>query len=152
MVAGVRPCRQRAPTYDEPMSKELLAHSLELLAPLGPLRSRRMFGGYGLYVDDLFIAIIAFEQLWLKADAQSLPQFETAGCRRFEYQRAGKTASLRYCAPPPEALDSPALMLPWARLALAAALRARSHSSASAARKPAVKRSPAPAARRSRRP
>ena len=34
---------------------DLRDHCLELLAPLGRVRSRRMFGGHGLYVDDLFI-------------------------------------------------------------------------------------------------
>ena len=33
-------------------------------------RSRRMFGGHGLYVDDLFVGLIAFERLYLKVDAQ----------------------------------------------------------------------------------
>ena len=28
-------------------------HCMELLAPLGPVLARRMFGGFGLYVDDL---------------------------------------------------------------------------------------------------
>lgn len=115
------------------MSKELLDHALELLAPLGPLRSRRMFGGWGIYVDDLFIAIIAFDQLFLKADDTTLPRFEAAGCRRFEYEREGKLAGLRYFSPPEDAMESPALMRPWAQLAVEAALRARQKP---AARKP----------------
>lgn len=107
------------------MSKELLDHALELLAPLGSLRSRRMFGGWGIYVDELFIAIIAFDQLFLKADDLTLPRFEAAGCRRFEYEREGKMAGLRYFSPPEDAMESPALMRPWAQLAVEAALRAR---------------------------
>ena len=117
-------------------SKELLAHSLELLAPLGPLRSRRMFGGWGIYVDDIFIALIAFDQLYLKADAESRPQFEAAGCAPFQYEREGHVMSLGYFVAPEEAMESPALMTPWARLALGAALRAR----ASKAKKPAAKK------------
>jgi DNA transformation protein len=119
------------------MSKELLAHSLELLAPLGALRSRRMFGGHGIYVDDIFIALIAAEQLWLKADAQSKAQFEAAGCRPFQYDKKGQLMTMAYYTAPEDAMESPALMQPWARLALQAALRAR------AAARPAVKRSPA---------
>lgn len=107
------------------MSKELLAHSLELLAPLGALRSRRMFGGYGIYADEIFIAIIAFEQLWLKADAETIPTFQQAGCAPFRYDKQGQVMTMAYYAAPEEAMESPALMQPWARLALAAALRAR---------------------------
>lgn len=116
------------------MSKELLAHSLELLAPLGALRSRRMFGGYGIYADELFIAIIAFDQLWLKADAETSPAFLQAGCAPFRYDRQGQLMTMAYYAAPEEAMESPALMQPWARLALAAALRARAAKGSKAGR------------------
>jgi DNA transformation protein len=106
-------------------SQELLHHSLELLAPLGALRSRRMFGGFGIYVDDLFIAIIAFDQLFLKADAQTRPLFEAAGCAPFRYEREGQVTSLSYFTAPEDAMESPMLMADWGRLAIAAALRAR---------------------------
>jgi len=107
------------------LKNELLEHCLELLAPLGPLRSRRMFGGHGIYVDDVFIAILAFEQLYLKADAQTREQFIAAGCAPFQYEREGQVATLGYFVAPEEAMESPAMMAPWGRLALAAALRAR---------------------------
>jgi len=131
------------------MSTELLDHCLELLAPLGPLRSRRMFGGWGIYADDLFIAIIAFEQLYLKADAQSEAYFEAQGCTRFSYEREGQTATLRYFCPPEEAMESPALMAPWGRLALEAAVRARAQPAKTVkTAKPAPARSSAPKSRR----
>ncbi|MCV2352367.1 TfoX/Sxy family protein [Paucibacter sp. Y2R2-4] len=104
---------------------ELLDHSLELLSPLGALRHRRMFGGWGIYVNDLFIAIIAFDQLYLKADAQTREQFLAAGCTPFQYEREGQVATLGYFVAPEEAMESPALMESWGRLALSAALRAR---------------------------
>ena len=34
----------------------LVDHALELLAPLGAARARRMFGGWGVYLDDLFVS------------------------------------------------------------------------------------------------
>jgi DNA transformation protein len=47
---------------------------------------------------------------------------------------------LNYHTPPAEALESPALMLPWARLALEAALAARRPTVAKAAvRKPVAR-------------
>jgi DNA transformation protein and related proteins len=101
------------------------AYCVELLEPLGGARARRMFGGHGLYVDDLFIAIVADEQLYLKADASTRPQFEAAGCRPFVYSKATQAVAMSYWSAPEEATESPSSMLPWARLAQAAALRAR---------------------------
>lgn len=101
------------------------AHCVELLQPLGAARAKRMFGGHGLYVDDLFIGIVAEEQLYLKTDAMTRPHFEAAGCRPFVYSKATQAVAMSYWSAPEEATESPAAMLPWARLAQAAALRAR---------------------------
>jgi DNA transformation protein len=118
----------------------LVDHCLELLASAGASRARRMFGGHGLYVDDLFVALIAQDRLYLKADAQTQPQFRAAGCEPFVYDGKGKSITMGYWSAPPEAMESPALMQPWARLALQAALRAA-----------ALKRKPAASAERRRR-
>jgi DNA transformation protein len=106
-------------------SQEFISHCLELLAPLGSPRARRMFGGHGLYVDDLFIALVIGERLYLKTDAQTRPLFEAAGCEPFVYDSAGKQVSIAYFSAPDDAMESPPLMQPWARHALSAALRAR---------------------------
>lgn len=100
-------------------------HCIELLAPLGSVRVRRMFGGWGLYVDELFVALIAFDRLYLKGSVATNAQFEAAGCEPFIYDGHGEPVRLGYWTAPPDALDSPALMQPWARLAMQAALAAR---------------------------
>jgi DNA transformation protein and related proteins len=108
-----------------PVDPSLVAHCLELLTALGPARSRRMFGGHGLYVGEHFIALIADETLYLKADERARPAFEAAGSRPFSYTAAGgRRAVLAYWSAPDEAMESPAQMLPWARQALDSALRA----------------------------
>jgi DNA transformation protein len=109
-----------------PAPPPFVAHVLELLAPLGAVQAKRMFGGHGLYVDSLFVALITGERLYLKADGQSRAPFERAGCTPFAYSRSDQSAvTLGYWSAPDEALDSPQGMAPWARLALAAALRAK---------------------------
>lgn len=113
---------------------DLVEHCIELLSPLGTVRVRRMFGGHGIYVDELFVAIIAYERLFLKAGADARAKFEAAGCEPFVYDSKGQGVSLGYWSAPADAMESPALMAPWGRLALQAALAAR------AATKPRARR------------
>jgi DNA transformation protein len=102
-----------------------VAHVLELLAPCGSATAKRMFGGHGVYLDGLFVAIIADDELYLKADAETRGHFERSGSEPFVYVKQGKAMTMSFWRAPGEALDAPHLMQPWARLALAAALRAR---------------------------
>jgi DNA transformation protein len=106
-------------------STEFVAHCLDLLSVLGAPRARRMFGGHGIDVDGQFMALIIDDQLYLKSDIETRAIFEAAGCRPFEYaRRDGQRAVMAYWTAPEDAMESPALMLPWARLAMASALRA----------------------------
>jgi DNA transformation protein len=108
---------------------EFAQYCCELLASQGPCRARRMFGGWGLSVDGLTLAILADlgegALLWLKADASSQARFEAAGCARFSYLAKGQRKSVGYYCAPAEAMESPALMQPWASLAFQAALSAQ---------------------------
>jgi DNA transformation protein len=123
---------------------EFARYCVELLGSLGPTRSRRMFGGHGFYVDDVFIALIFEERLYLKADDTTRARFEQAGCQPFVYEGGdGKSVSISYYTAPDDAMESPALMHPWARLAMEAGLRA----AAAKARKPAKAKTPAKASK-----
>jgi DNA transformation protein len=123
-----------------PQTQETVRWCCELLAPLGGVRVKRMFGGHGLYVDEVFVAIIANDDLFLKTDDTSRPAFEAAGCRPFEFQTAdGKSVAMSYWSAPAEAMDSPVQMLPWARQALASALRARASKPPAKPRAPRAK-------------
>jgi DNA transformation protein len=97
-----------------------------------------MFGGHGLYVDDVFVALIVGERLFLKADARTRQAFEAAGCEPFVYDGKGKAVTLGYWSAPPEAMESPGLMLPWARRALQAGLAARAAAGVKRAKRPAA--------------
>lgn len=110
--------------------REVLDHSLELLSSLGAVQPKRMFGGWGLYLDGVMFALIANEELYLKVDETALPQWQAAGGHPFVYEARRRRVSLSYWTAPAEALESPALMRPWARLALEAALRQRARTPA----------------------
>lgn len=103
----------------------IVEHSLELLAGLGPVRARRMFGGWGLYAHDVMVGLIAFDRLYLKVDAHTCEHFQRAGGEAFVYDGKGRPVTMSYWTVPAEAMDAPPAMLPWARLALLAAQAAR---------------------------
>lgn len=90
-----------------------------------PLRVRRMFGGYGLYRDNLMFAIIIQEKLYLKTDEVNREQFEKTGLQPFTYESKGKRVTIRYYEAPPDVFDDSEAMQAWADSAFAAALRAR---------------------------
>ena len=121
---------------------EVIAWFRELLEPVGRVTVRRMFGGAGLYVDGLIVGLEVEGTLFLKTDEQTRQAFADAGGMPFVYDGKGKPITMSYWTAPDDAMDSPEAMLPWARLALAAALR-------SAASKPAKKKA---AAKRLRKP
>ncbi len=95
----------------------------ELLAGLGAIQAKRMFGGHGIYHDAVMIGLVADDRLYLKVDAQTAPRFAAAGCTPFVYSGGGRSVQMSYWSAPEDALEAPAQMLPWARLAYAAALR-----------------------------
>jgi DNA transformation protein len=126
---------------------EIVEHCLELMAPVGRVSARPMFGGHGLRIEDLFVALIAFDRLYLKVDALTRPQFEAAGCEPFTYQGKGRPITMSYWTVPPQAMESPAWMQPWARLALDAALRAQASKRSAAPARPRAKRATTPASK-----
>lgn len=108
------------------MSAEFAEYLHELFAPLGTVRIRRMFGGAGIYLDDVMFALLADDILYLKADDETRTNFEARQLEPFSYEAKGKKrVSVGYYRAPDEALESPAEMLPWARAAVGAALRVR---------------------------
>jgi DNA transformation protein and related proteins len=96
----------------------------ELLAPLGQIGVRRMFGGAGVYCDGLMIGLIAADTLYFKADDANRAAYEAEGMEPFTYAAKGKTVEIgSYWRVPERLLDEPEEMVEWGRAALAAARR-----------------------------
>ena len=101
-----------------------IAWFLELLAPVGSVSARRMFGGTGFHADGMMFALEADGTLYLKADDDNRARFDAAGGMPFVFESRRRTITTHYLTPPDEALDSAEAMRPWALLALQAAQRA----------------------------
>lgn len=96
-----------------------------MFSALGPVMIKRMFGGKGVYHKGLIVAVEVRDEMLLKADAISAPEFEAAGARRWFYEgKKGKPINMPYWSIPEDAFDDPDIMARWVRLAYEAALRA----------------------------
>jgi DNA transformation protein and related proteins len=112
---------------------EDIAWFVELLAPIGRITGRRMFGGAGIYADGMIVGLEVDGALYLKTDDQTRQAFADAGGHPFVYDGKGKhgkgkhgkgkAITMSYWTPPDEAMDSPEAMRPWAQRALDAAFR-----------------------------
>lgn len=97
----------------------------DLLQPLGRIRLRRLFGGYGIYADEHCFALLIDGQLYFKTDALTRPHFEAAGLEEWVYEKNDKRLHMNYFRPPEAVFDEEDVLLLWGQLALAAARRAR---------------------------
>jgi DNA transformation protein len=107
------------------ISEEYLEYLKELLEWLPQLRIKRMFGGAGLYSEELFFAIAADAELYLKADKQSVEVYQKGGSEQFTYVAKGKVSKMNFWSVPAEVLEDPDELHSWVCIALETALRAR---------------------------
>lgn len=106
-----------------PVTDEYCEFVLEQLDGLGNLRSRRMFGGVGLYCDNLFFALIADDTLYLKVDDSNRPDFEERGMPPFVPYPDRSDASMGYCQVPAEVLEDNEDLVRWAARSVKVAAR-----------------------------
>ncbi|MGO4704151.1 TfoX/Sxy family protein [Microvirga sp. 2MCAF38] len=103
----------------------------DIFSGFGPVRIRKMFGGQGIYRDDLMFALEADGELYLKVDSDTETMFRDLGSRPFGYaNRDGKVTTLSYWLMPSSAFDDLDEAARFAADALAAARRAKVKKSA----------------------
>lgn len=110
-----------------PVTDSFMVFVLEQLEPLGPIASRRMFGGVGLYAGDLFFALIFGDVLYLKADEATRDARIKKGALPFRpYPNRPKSKDSRhYLSVPASILEDPEALLMWARESVTIAGRRR---------------------------
>jgi len=88
------------------------------------IRARSMFGGVGLYADQLFFALIADDTLYFKVDDTNRSDYQARGLGPFRpYGEAGET--MGYFRVAEDLLEDPDELRGWADKAIAVARRAR---------------------------
>ncbi|MFG1351494.1 TfoX/Sxy family protein [Xanthobacter autotrophicus] len=94
----------------------------DLFSAFGDVRTRRMFGGRGLYADGLMFAIEVSGTLYLKADADHAALLESRGSYPFSYLANGTVRTMTgFWSVPEAALDDGDDLAALARRSLALA-------------------------------
>lgn len=108
-----------------PVSAAFIDQTKDLFQPFGAIRIRKMFGGAGVYCDDLFFAIMDDGAIFLKADDETRAAFEARGLSPFSYEmKDGRVETISYYSAPEEIFDEENELKRWTTLALDAAARA----------------------------
>ncbi len=90
----------------------------DVLGHIEGIASRSMFGGYGLYLDGAFFAIItAPDELRFKVDDSNRAQYEALGSKPFEYtgHKNKKVTVMSYYLVPEEIQEDREKLEEWAR-------------------------------------
>ncbi len=92
------------------------------------VRTKRMFGGVGVYGDELFFALIDDDVLYFKVDDSNRPDFEGLGLKPFSPFGEGGGV-MQYYEVPADVLEDADALRPWAVKALDVARRKKLRAS-----------------------
>ncbi|MFC1665827.1 TfoX/Sxy family protein [Pseudomonadota bacterium] len=106
-----------------PVSQELERYIVDLLESAGTVRSKRMFGGVGLYIDEAFCAIIGPQsgQLYLKVDDGNREDYLRENMQPFQTPKG----TMSYYSVPEHILENPQDLKDWALKARDIAVRSK---------------------------
>jgi DNA transformation protein len=117
------------------VSSEYMEFIADQLERLGPIKMRRMFGGMGLYIDDMMFGVIFGEELYFKVDDSNRADYEAEEMDPFTYEMSnGKTGSISYYQVPERLYDDADELIDWARKSVEVMRRVHAEKRAKAAR------------------
>ena len=80
------------------MDKPILKDSMRLFEQLGQIKSRSMFGGFGIFADETMFALVVNDKLHVRADAQLTQQFKALELEPYVYKKRGFPVVTKYFA------------------------------------------------------
>ena len=96
---------------------EFVDYLSEVFEQFGNITSRKMFGGYGIYHNDIMFGLVAEDTLFLKTDKTTIHYFEKLDLAQFEYKKNGKMIKMSYYQAPEDIFDDPEQATLWAKRA-----------------------------------
>lgn len=108
-----------------PVSQEYLDYVIDQLIGLGSVKSKRMFGGAGLYLDGVFFGLVADDALYFKVGDTNKSDYVAVGSGPFK-PFGNDSYQMSYYEVPGDVLEDPDLAKEWAGKALQVARRKKS--------------------------
>jgi len=104
---------------------EFVDYLQEVFEEFGPIDSRKMFGGYGIYYQGVMFGLVADDTLYLKADDSISDYFTSRDLGQFEYDKGGKIIKMSYYQAPEEILEDKEIAREWAGRSYEVALKSK---------------------------
>ena len=90
---------------------EYLDFIMEELSPIGDIKSRAMFGGYGIFHEGLMFALISADTLYFKVNDSNRYSYEKAESKPFPH-------GISYWEVPTEVLEDNVKLHEWANISI----------------------------------
>ena len=104
-------------------SPDYADYILDQMRMAGEITHRKMFGGVGIYVDEIFCAIIgSSNRFYLRVGPENLGDFEAEGMSKFP---GGKGKGMPYYEVPEHVVEDPEILALWAQKARQQAIAAK---------------------------
>ncbi len=107
------------------ISSEYAEFVAELFSGFGPVRVRRMFGGAGIFHEDVMIGLVTDGTIFLRTDRALAADMAAEGSAPFVYRGGTKRVEMPYWRLPERLIDDVDELAEWARRAHRAALAAK---------------------------
>ncbi|MCE2992597.1 MAG: TfoX/Sxy family protein [Alphaproteobacteria bacterium] len=87
-------------------SDGFIEYLLDQMSEIDGIRSRKMFGGYGIYKHSIIFGIVVDEVFYIKGHDQNIALIKSLNSQPFSYtNKNGKLVSMRYWAVPVDTLE-----------------------------------------------
>ena len=120
-----------------PLSPGFSDYVVELLAGMGRVEARRMFGGAGLFLDGLMFGVLLDDVVYFRVDEALKADLAAQGSEPWVYTRNGEAREMGYWRMPETAADDPDEAVEIGRRSFAATVKRK------AEKKPATKKAQA---------
>ena len=98
----------------------------EVFREIQNVTSRKMFGGFGIYQNGLFFALIDDSELYFKVDEENRKDFEAQGSKPFVCKgHNGREVTMSYWLLPADVMEDTEKLKTWVEKSVGAARRAK---------------------------